>query len=86
MLPILSKQDLYEKPIAFQDGTIEQEDLPFPTVLYPGHYGAFFGFKERRRSSIVLCSCAEEAIENSILEIWKKEGFLTSKELLMKMR
>ena len=54
------------KKIAYKDNTISKESLPFPIVLYPGHYGAFFGFRERKNSPIVLCSCAKEAIENYI--------------------
>ncbi|HUT84108.1 MAG TPA: hypothetical protein VMX95_05625, partial [Thermodesulfobacteriota bacterium] len=52
------------KEIAYRDNTIAREDLPLPIVLYPGQYGAFFGFREREDSPIVFCSCAKEAIEN----------------------
>jgi len=54
------------KKVAYRDNTISKEDLPLPIVLYPGHYGAFFGFREREDSPIILCSCAKEAIENYI--------------------
>jgi hypothetical protein len=53
------------KEIAFQDGTFAIEKLPLPLVLYPGHYGTFIGFREKKDySPIILCSCAKEAIEN----------------------
>ena len=40
------------------------EKLPFPIVLYPGHYGAFFAFQEDQDSPITFCSCAKKAIDN----------------------
>ncbi len=52
------------KPIAYQDGTVAIESLPLSRVLYPGHYGTFFGFQEAEKAPIYLCSCAYEAIEN----------------------
>ncbi|NGQ95055.1 hypothetical protein G3578_07635 [Brevibacillus sp. SYP-B805] len=54
------------KPIAFQDGTIAVEDLPFPIVHYPSHYGAFFAFQRDKYSPIVLCSCTKKAIINYV--------------------
>jgi len=60
----LTKEKSESKPIAFHDGMIERENLPNPIVLYPGFYGAFFGFREKEDSPIILCSCAKEAIEN----------------------
>jgi hypothetical protein len=51
------------KDIAFKDNTIAIEQLPFPTVYYPGFYGAFFGFK-KDESQVFFCSCTKEAIEN----------------------
>jgi hypothetical protein len=59
-------KDLESNPIAFQDGNVQLENLPYPTVLYPGSYGAFFGFQEKGNSLITLCACAEEAIENYV--------------------
>jgi len=61
-----SEDRLKSKSIAFRDGTIERENLPYPIVLYPGFYGAFFGFQEKENSSIWLCACAKEAIENYV--------------------
>jgi tetrahydromethanopterin S-methyltransferase subunit G len=55
-----------EKEIAFKENTITKENLPFSIVLYPGHYGAFFAFKESDNSKPYFCSCAFEAIENYI--------------------
>ena len=52
------------RDIAYQDRTVTREKLPYPIVLYPGHYGTFFGFRLEEHSPIYLCSCAERAIEN----------------------
>lgn len=54
------------KEVAFKPHTIAIENLPFPIVLYPGHYGAFFSFKKDKQSKPLFCSCAYEAIENYI--------------------
>lgn len=54
------------KEVAFKPYTIATENLPFPIVLYPRHYGAFFAFKEHEQSNPFFCSCAYEAIENYI--------------------
>jgi hypothetical protein len=54
------------KEVAFKDYTVTKENLPFPIVFYPGFYGAFFGFSESNNSSVLFCSCAEEAIQNYI--------------------
>ena len=54
------------KEIAYKNNTIARENLPLPIVLYPGHYGSFFGFQEKEGSPIVFCSCAKESIENYI--------------------
>ncbi len=55
-----------EKEIAFKPNTVSTENLPFPIVLYPGHYGAFFAFKKDEKSDTYFCSCAYEAMENYI--------------------
>lgn len=55
-----------KKEIAFKSNTITKENLPFPIVLYPGHYGAFFAFKKDDESKPHFCSCMYEAIENYI--------------------
>jgi len=59
-------EDPDSKPIACHDGMIERENLPYPVVLYPGFYGAFFGFQQEENSPITLCACAKEAIENYV--------------------
>lgn len=50
---------------ALSDGA--REDIPYPIVMYPGHYGVFMGFKENENAPICLCACAYEAIHNYIL-------------------
>ena len=55
-----------EKEIAFKESTVTRENLPFPIVLYPGHYGAFFAFRKSDDSESYFCSCSYEAIENYI--------------------
>jgi hypothetical protein len=62
----MTKQLNTEKEIAYKDNTTSIERLPFSTVLYPGHYGTFFGFREKADSPIFLCGCTREAIENYI--------------------
>jgi len=54
------------KEISFKENTIAKENLPLPIVLYPGHYGAFFAFKETENSKPYFCACSYEAIENYI--------------------
>lgn len=53
-----------KKEVAFRDFTIAKEKLPYPQVLYPHHYGTFFGFREDRDSPLTLCSCSKLAISN----------------------
>ncbi len=54
------------KEIAFKPYIFATENLPFPIVLYPGHYGPFFAFQKTKQSKPFFCSCAYEAIENYI--------------------
>jgi len=54
------------KEVSYKPNTTTIENLPFPVVLYPGHYGAFFAFKKDANSEAHFCSCAYEAIENYI--------------------
>ncbi len=49
------------------DSPIIKENLPFPYVYYPNHYGTFFSFSERKNSELYLCSCSLDAIENHFL-------------------
>lgn len=55
-----------EKEVAYKPNTIAHESLPFPFVLYPGHYGAFFAFKKNKKSEPHFCACSYEAISNYI--------------------
>jgi len=45
-------------------GTVVREDLPFPVVYYPGHYGTFIAFAEDECAPVALCACSESAIRN----------------------
>ena len=56
-----------DRDVAFEDGTVaENQNLSYPIVHYPGHYGAFFAFSKDRQSVLTFCSCTKEAIENYI--------------------
>lgn len=56
-----------ERPVAV-DGDAESwnDNLPFPVVKYPPHYGTFIGFKREPDGDLYFCSCAREAIENYV--------------------
>lgn len=43
-----------------------RENLPYPYVYYPNHYGTFFMFGKDNCSQPVFCECAKPAIENYI--------------------
>ena len=43
---------------------VVKEDLPFPHVHYPNHYGTFFLFSETIDSQPYFCSCNVKAIQN----------------------
>jgi len=60
------------KEVAFKDGIIREEELPLPFVHYPGFYGSFFGFSEKRNSEIILCACSLSAFENYL--IYRRRG------------
>lgn len=47
-------------------GGVIKENLPYPVVYYPNHYGTFFGFAKDESSQVVLCLCSKPAIENLI--------------------
>lgn len=53
-----------QKEVAFRDFTMAKEKLPYPWVLYPSHYGTFFGFRKNQNSPLTLCSCSKFAILN----------------------
>ena len=38
------------KKMAYKINTVAVENLPFPIVLYPGFYGAFFAFRKKEDS------------------------------------
>lgn len=46
--------------------SITMEDLPYPIVYYPSHYGAFFSFSKDIDEEICFCECEREGIENYI--------------------
>lgn len=72
------KQRKNIKPIAFRDNTINYEKLPLSIVLYPPHYGSFFGFKETEWAEIYFCECSRQAISNYVnfrlTDIWTQYG------------
>ena len=45
-------------------GTTIRENLPYPVVYYPNHYGTFFGFAKDQFSQVVLCACSKSAVDN----------------------
>jgi len=47
-------------------GGVIKENLPYPVVYYPHHYGTFFGFAKDESSQVALCLCSKPAIENLI--------------------
>lgn len=54
--------------VAYRDGQQATESLPYPTVLYPGHYGAFFAFSSPDDPDrLYMCSCAEPAVTNYLV-------------------
>lgn len=53
-------------------GQISIENLPYPIVYYPPHYGAFFAFAKDIGEPIVFCECERTAIQNYILLRKKK--------------
>jgi len=62
------------KEVAFKDNIISEEKLPLPIVLYPGFYGAFFGFKKNEGDKqVFFCSCCKEAVENYLKFRFLKE-------------
>jgi hypothetical protein len=45
-------------------GEVVREDLPFPVVYYPRHYGTFIAFAEDQDAPVALCTCSESPIQN----------------------
>lgn len=61
---------------ADKDNIVVQEKLPYPIVLYPGHYGTFFAFKhDPEDNDMYLCSCSKVALNNFIYLVKKPENF-----------
>lgn len=58
------RKNYNQKPIAHTSPVELGENLPFPIVHYPGHYGSFLGFQATTDSDIVFCGCFRNAIEN----------------------
>lgn len=56
-----------KKPIHFRNDQLARENLPYPIVLYPTHYGTFICFKKSEQFCPTYCACSAEAIENYIL-------------------
>jgi|AntRauMinimDraft_4_1070384.scaffolds.fasta_scaffold00121_1 gas vesicle protein len=56
-----------DRPVVVDaDEITHNEDLPYPVVAYPSHYGTFIGFKRDPDDDLYFCSCAREAIENYV--------------------
>jgi hypothetical protein len=55
------------------------EDLPFPVVHYPPHYGSFIAFSEDYQSKPFLCACSRPAVENYLR--LQNDSFNTSSTL-----
>ena len=54
-----------DRSVAVNENTkARNENLPFPVVKYPPHYGTFIGFKPGPDGDLHFCSCARESIEN----------------------
>lgn len=45
-------------------GVTREEELPFPVVHYPNHYGAFIAFAPDEDTDPSYCACARSALEN----------------------
>lgn len=54
-------------------GGIFKEELPFPYVHYPRHYGTFFAFSTTESSEPYLCECSVSPISNYIKLYWQSE-------------
>jgi len=64
-----------KKEVACKHYMRAKENLPYPIVLYPGFYGAFFAFRKQEHSRVTFCSCSKEAISNYInIQISKKDS------------
>ena len=58
--------------------TVVRENLPFPVVHYPGHYGMFFAFAKDESSTPVLCACSTQSVTSYIQlrpRLWPTSSF-----------
>lgn len=55
---------LKDGDVAFIDNIVSVEDLPKRYVFYPGFYGAFFAFADKKDDFPSFCSCSKKSIEN----------------------
>lgn len=53
-----------QQPAVALGGALAHEDLPYPHVHYPNHYGTFFAFSKEIGSAPCLCACAQDPIRN----------------------
>lgn len=60
------------KPAPVALGGVAVEDLPYPHVFYPNHYGTFFAFAKEAGGTPTVCACSQDAIEN-LLRLKKAE-------------
>lgn len=58
------RQKSARQRIALGDVTIEE--LPYPVVHYPNHYGTFFAFSNEGASDLVMCECSKPLLENYV--------------------
>lgn len=64
-------------------GAIVRENLPFPFVVYPNHYGTFIGFSENEKlDQVFLCECERLPFEN-YLRLHGNNRSLNANELRM---
>lgn len=56
------------------------ENLPFPVVHYPNHYGTFISFSENEKSQDYFCKCSESPILNylELTNSINKDGLIQS--------
>lgn len=67
--------------VAYKDNTrAEEPGLPYRLVYFPGHYGAFIGFKKAEQSRLTFCSCAKDAIGNCF-EMFSENKNLSGRQL-----
>ena len=64
MGPKSKKRRKAKRPRVSVVGTALVEDLPFPLVYYPPHYGTFMAFAEDESCPPALCACCRPAVAN----------------------